>query len=150
MLRAKTGVKVRQPLSALELFKTEISGENKNILMEELNVKEVKTVNAFSAGVVFEGEVGLNTLMTEELKQEGWLRELLRLIQGARQEAGLTPQDKIKLYLDLPETFAFLKTKSEEIIKETNSVSAEFMKQAVEFEKRAEIDGGKIWIGIKK
>ena len=158
MLRAKAGIKTRQPLSVLELLKTNISEEAKTILCDELNVKEVKTVEIFSEGMISQDNVdsagsprvALNTEITEELKQEGWQRELLRLAQEARQEAGLIPQDKIKLYLDLPESLAFLKTKSEEIVKETNSVSVEFVKQAVEFEKQAEVDGNQVWIGIKK
>ncbi len=150
MLRAKAGIKTRQPLSALELLKTEISEEGKKILMEELNVKRVKNTESFSQSIVSQDNVGLNTEITQELKQEGWLRELSRLVQEARQEAGLMPQDKIKLYFDLPEELAFLKAKTEEIMKETNSVLVEFTKQAVDFEKQAEIDDSRVWIGIKK
>ena len=69
-----------------------------------------------------ETKYGLDLRIDEPLKQKGILRELLRLIQGLRKEAGLMPSDKIKLYLELPQVLAFLKTKSEEIIKSTFSI----------------------------
>ncbi|MEW5805503.1 MAG: class I tRNA ligase family protein [Patescibacteria group bacterium] len=149
-LRAKAGIKVRQPLSALEILKTKISEEGKSILMEELNVKEVKNVEVFSSGIVSEENVGLNTQITEELKQEGWQRELLRLIQEARQQAGLMPQDQISLYLDLPPELGFIKDNVSKFQQEVGAVKLEFSRQPTDFEKQAEIESNQVWIGIKK
>lgn len=102
MLRAKAGIKVRQPLSALELLTasnaasgTELSEGVKQILCEELNVKEIKTVGKFSEGIVSQDNVGLDVVMTESLKREGENREISRGIQGVRQELGFMPQDKV-------------------------------------------------------
>jgi isoleucyl-tRNA synthetase len=44
-------------------------------------------------------EVMLDTRLTTELKQEGLGREVVRLVQDQRKEAGLEPEDRIVLYL---------------------------------------------------
>ncbi len=153
-LRAVNVGGVRQTLHAFsfpsESLFTELSEEGKEILKDELNVENV--VSSSQEGFVIDPETkyGLDLRIDEPLKQKGILRELLRLIQGLRKEAGLMPSDKIKLYLELPQVLAFLKTKSEEIMKETNSVSVEFTKEAVDFEKQSEVDDSQVWIGIKK
>ncbi|MFH1225761.1 MAG: DUF5915 domain-containing protein, partial [bacterium] len=55
------------------------------ILREELNVKEVLAGEADK----------LDTALTEELKQEGLFRELVRQINDLRKQNGLTIQDKV-------------------------------------------------------
>ena len=59
--------------------------------MDEVNVKEV----LFDGEK--EGDVWLDTYITTELKEEGNLRELVRYIQDARKNRGLTPSQTIKL-----------------------------------------------------
>ena len=43
--------------------------------------------------------VALDTHVTESLKQEGWIRDLLRKCQVLRKEAGLNVEDRIHLKL---------------------------------------------------
>jgi isoleucyl-tRNA synthetase len=42
----------------------------------------------------------LDLNITDELRQEGLMRELIRNIQQARKEAGLIVDDRIKLFID--------------------------------------------------
>lgn len=86
-LRAKEGIKVRQPLSLVEVPSLGKFVDFEDILSEELNVKEVHQGRDFR----------LDTVITEELKREGLVRELTRHIQNARKEAGLNVDDRIKL-----------------------------------------------------
>ncbi len=88
--RAKAGIKVRQPLSRLILSDRAIL-ENEDavsILKEEVNVKEV----VFEAG---ENSVSLDTTLTEDLKKEGVMREIVRTVQDERKDMGLNPDDKV-------------------------------------------------------
>ena len=93
-VRAKNSVKIRQTLQSISVQSNNISEEVKQwmepVLLEELNVKEVK----WSAGPV---ELDLN--ITSELKSEGLMREVIRNIQNSRKKAGLNVDDRINLYL---------------------------------------------------
>jgi isoleucyl-tRNA synthetase len=61
------------------------------LIREEVNVKDI----IFDASI--KEEVELDTEITEELKQEGMLRELTRAVQDARKKAGLTTEQKAVL-----------------------------------------------------
>jgi isoleucyl-tRNA synthetase len=82
-LRAKAGIKVRQPLASLTAPK--LSDALKAIVADEVNVKEIKEGN----------EVLLDLTLTAELKEEGDVRDLVRTIQDLRKKAGLNPSDRI-------------------------------------------------------
>jgi hypothetical protein len=61
------------------------------LIADELNVKNIEGVSGA------EIKVELDTEITEELKVEGALRELVRTVNNLRKEAGLTIKDRIKL-----------------------------------------------------
>lgn len=92
-IRAKAGVKIRQPLSTISIPRA--SGEADNwfapILAEEINVKNV---------VWGAPELALDLGITPELKYEGLAREVIRAVQGARKQAGLNVDDRIELKLE--------------------------------------------------
>lgn len=80
-------IKVRQPLASLTYSGEQLDGFYENIIAEEVNVKEVK-----------HGEqIKLDKVLTDELKEEGFVRELIRFIQSARKKAGLNVDDRINL-----------------------------------------------------
>ncbi|MBN1779020.1 MAG: isoleucine--tRNA ligase [Candidatus Buchananbacteria bacterium] len=86
--RAQVGIKIRQPLRSytIQLAK-DVSPEIKNIILDELNVKELLV-----------GEEKLDTKIDHDLELEGILRESIRQINQLRKEAGLTIQDRIIIY----------------------------------------------------
>ena len=88
-LRAKAGIKIRQPLASVTVPTISESVDAEAILMEELNVKSVENGQ----------EVGINLNITTELKEEGLSREIIRVVQNARKKAGLNVDDRIKLNL---------------------------------------------------
>jgi isoleucyl-tRNA synthetase len=86
-VRAKERIKVRQPLAKLEI---PVMGEHVDfveILSEELNVKEIALGKEFA----------IDLEISEALKKEGLVRELIRHIQNARKDAGLNIDDRISL-----------------------------------------------------
>ncbi len=91
--RTAKALKVRQPLARLKVKREDLREEAGllELIKDEVNVKEI----------VFDGtmdtDVLLDTVLTEELKQEGYLREIVRAVQDMRKQAGLTPQDTIVL-----------------------------------------------------
>ncbi|HPI67379.1 MAG TPA: class I tRNA ligase family protein [bacterium] len=93
--RAEAGIKVRQPLNKFKIQnpKLKIKEEYLNLIRDEINVKEIGQEEG-------QGElaVELDTEITEELKEEGILRELVRTINNLRKESGLTIADRIKIY----------------------------------------------------
>ncbi|MFH0988285.1 MAG: isoleucine--tRNA ligase, partial [Parcubacteria group bacterium] len=89
--RDEAKIKVRQPLASLKYGGKSLDAELESIVAEELNVKAV----TFDKNVV--DAVELDLVLTDELEQEGLLRELVRTINGLRRENGFTIADRVKL-----------------------------------------------------
>lgn len=95
--------------------------------------------------------VVLDLTITPELEAEGRARDLVRMIQQARKDAGLNVADRISLALDVPADFkAALAAHSDYIAAQTlaNSVSEGSAK--AEQQLRQELDGEQFIIGISK
>ncbi|OHA60248.1 MAG: hypothetical protein A2589_03740 [Candidatus Vogelbacteria bacterium RIFOXYD1_FULL_46_19] len=91
-LRARFGIKVRQPLRLLQV---KIAAPEDfladEIIKDEINVKRIEWKSDI------EEDVQLDIEITPELREEGEAREFIRSIQGLRKKMGLTLEDRITL-----------------------------------------------------
>ncbi len=141
--RDVAGVKVRQTLNELRITNYELSDEYKNLVMDELNVKNV--ISNKGKGEI---KVELDTVLTEDLKLEGLKREIVRTVNNLRKQAGLTIKDKIVLSWQsdsqlVKNVFAQM---GEELKKDT--LSEEIVEGGEENE--VKINGEAVKLGIKK
>jgi len=150
-LRAEKGIKVRQPLGELQITNYELREEIANIIAEEINVKKIIIAKKLPSGNdwAINGKIALNTKITPELKTEGAVREVIRAINALRKEAGLTPNDKITLYLD-PSLEKIFSNFQEEIIKGTVSEKIIFENKELKHTSEVKLDDKNIWIGIER
>ncbi len=90
-LRAEQGIKVRQPLNKLTIY-YQLEDGLKQIIADELNVKNVEAVKGDEAD---KNKVVLDTVLTDELKKEGLLREVVRTINQIRKDQKMTIADRV-------------------------------------------------------
>ncbi|MBD3363385.1 class I tRNA ligase family protein [Candidatus Dojkabacteria bacterium] len=112
-LRVENGLKVRQPLAKIEVSvdreveeEREIQTWMKKIIKKELNVKEVVEIlradeqlkgNNFVSATDQKAKIKItmDLNLTEELKEEGLYREIVRNIQSHRKKQGLKFGEKV-------------------------------------------------------
>ncbi len=111
--RSKANIKVRQPLNRLEVRSMNLEVGYKELIRDEVNVKEViENKN-------LESEVLLDTNISPELEEEGKVRDIIRAIQEMRKEKNLKPTDKMNYEIPEEDRILFEKHKVE-IEKATN------------------------------
>ena len=101
-------IKIRQPLSYASYTGERLDSYYEQIMTDELNVKRINWVEKlddYRIGGVVTGEdkpatwLELNKELTPELQSEGLSREVIRVVQKARKDAGLNVDDRIHLML---------------------------------------------------
>ena len=140
--RAEAGIKVRQPLASLQISnpKSQIPNDLQELIKDEVNVKEV----------VFGKELKLDTVITTELKEEGFVREIVRNIQEMRKDLGLHPRDRIRVHFSSGKEVDIVLEKWKKFIM-AEAGAADFAiggKKIFKAERDLEIDGNQIWVGV--
>lgn len=136
--RARASVKVRQPLHSATV--PALSDELKEVVKEELNVKEVK----------FGDEISLDFEITPDLKQEGLMREVVRVVQAGRKNAGLNVDDRIKLYLktEAKELLEAIKKFEQEIA--TEVLASEWSDTSLSYSEEVGVEGQELTVSLEK
>ncbi len=127
-------IKVRQPLASLTYGGEKLDEFYEQIIAEEVNVKKVT-----------HGEkLALDKKLTDELREEGFVRELIRFVQSARKKAGLNVDDRIRLSVscDVPE--AHIETLKNE------TLALKLTKDNYAYDEIVKIDGNNITISLEK
>ena len=142
-LRAKNGMKIRQPLASVKVPKNADTFDFTPILMEELNVKAVE----------YGGEkVDFDFELTPELRAEGLMREIIRHIQDTRKKAGLNVDDRIELNFtsENAEVLDAFKKFEQEISKEVLATKVEISEDELDFTQTVKVEGSEAKISLKK
>lgn len=140
-LRAAAKLKIRQPLASVTIPTKGEFVNFEDVLIDELNVK----------AVIVGGELALDLELTDELRSEGLMREIVRQVQSARKEAGLNVDDRIQLSL----------TSDDETLQNAYGVHVKVIKDetlAVElsdnteyaFSKTVTVDGASLVVSLQK
>ncbi len=141
-VRAKSGLKVRQPLAGITIPSSGETMSFDDILCEELNVKMVNVGS----------ELALDMEVTPELRREGLMREIVRHVQIARKSAGLQVDDRIRLALhsDDEDVMSAINAHSETIEEETlaNTIGTEG--SAMTYHAEVKVEGSDLSIGLEK
>jgi isoleucyl-tRNA synthetase len=157
-LRATANLKVRQPLASLEIT-ANLSQAYLDLLADELNVEQVKTVTEVSTASgwlqqeVNNLKISLDSNLSDDLKDKGILRELIRSINALRKESGLQPSDRpTETYQTNSETLLRVIAKYKtELIKNTSAADliAITDSESLTQKQSCEINGEQIILGLK-
>lgn len=139
-LRAKAGLKVRQPLASVTVPKLGSAFDWEPILLDELNVKAVNVG----------GEISIDETVTPELKREGLMREVVRFVQNARKDAGLNVDDRIALWLEAQyEDLRLAIDEHLETIK-AETLASSYSEVQQGYETIVKVDGNELKVSLKK
>jgi len=127
--RERVGIKIRQPLGKLTCKLLPTDEALRDIIADEVNVKDVvEDANQHE-------DVVLDIELTHELKEEGMLREWVRSIQGWRKEQGLSMADRPGLLITTADA-DFIRKHREALMEMTGLLSLETKEgEAVMFER---------------
>ncbi|MDR6551826.1 isoleucine--tRNA ligase [Paenibacillus qinlingensis] len=94
-----------------------IDGEKLHILLDDLLV-EKQANDGYASATGYRMTVALNTIMTEELEQEGIVREVIRIVQDYRKKLELPIEKHVNLILDVDEKLKAALLRFEHVLKE--------------------------------
>jgi len=159
-IRAKNQIKVRQPLANVTVSnsaESKITDELIDVIKEELNVKQMtfssldyaednSSMDTFAKEFV----VQLDTKITDELKAEGMVRDVIRQVQSERKKADFEVDDHVELTLwtDDKELQNAIKAHAELIQQETLATTLLSTKPSNQIE--CKIAGKELLIAVKK
>jgi isoleucyl-tRNA synthetase len=139
----------------LALRPIELLGPNGTIILEQadLIIGSSAVEEGWAGGDISGTQVVIDCRITDELKQEGFAREVVRHVQSARKDAGLEMDDRIVLYLgtESPEFGAAIKVHEAYIGAET--LTAQWAAQPLDgaaHQAKVKVDGQPLMIELRK
>lgn len=128
-------IKVRQPLNEYTYSGEALGEYYEKIIADEVNVKRV----------ILGDETKLDKTLTQELLEEGFIRELIRFVQAARKKAGLEVDDRIKLSIDTEIDPRWQETLKNEVLAIELSQNDNY-----QYDEVAKINGQNVTISLEK
>ncbi len=158
--RARSGVKLRQPLSELRVRCAGIKDQEAffAILREEVNVKKVTAVDPIEPLDGWEVEsfgacaIALCTKLDGLLKDEGTVREFIRQLNAFRKAAAFTVRDRARIEVAAdPSLRAVFLHHREEVLRGAIASDLVFVEHpTLSAKKTFSIDGATVEVGLEK
>ena len=127
----------------------DFDGEKVELTKDDLLI-EIAQTEGFESGNDGDITVVLDTNLTPELVEEGFMREIISKIQTMRKEAGFEVMDKITVYSDGNDKIAELISKNEDTVK-NDVLATEIVTGKIEgYSKEWNINGENVTFGVKK
>ena len=122
-------------------------GEGEYDITEELIDVRISAKEGFVVGMENNVFTILDTTLTPELIEQGYVREIISKIQQLRKQANFEMMDQIRIYVDADEEIkAVIEANKEFIMDETIAKAVEDKKDIAEFD----INGHKTGIAVEK
>ena len=122
----------------------EVTLDKDDLLIETAQVEGFQTESDFGITVV------LDTRLTDELIEEGFVREIISKIQTMRKDSGFEVMDNINIYVDGNEKIAAIMERNAEEIKGDVLALAINFGSKTENSKEWNINGEKVSLGVEK
>jgi isoleucyl-tRNA synthetase len=143
------GTEAMNTLKADGALKFDVNGEEVSLTEEDLLIEVAQ-----SDDFVTEGDntvtVVIDTKLTPELIEEGFVREIISKVQTMRKEAGFEVMDRITLYMDNNDKLAGIVAANDDKIKTAVLAEHIVLGQMAGFTKEWDINGEDVIIGVAK
>ncbi|MCX6737839.1 MAG: class I tRNA ligase family protein [Candidatus Parcubacteria bacterium] len=151
-IRSDEGIKVRQPLKNLKIKSPKLKLEKDllELIQDELNVRRVEIEDSAIQSGNWELEYDFE--IDGELKDEGLMRDIMRLIQDMRKTAGCKPEDKITVFYSTSGDLAgLISRKKQEFLFQVGAEDIISSKEnkGLKIESTSQVDGQELWLGLK-
>ncbi|MCI6020780.1 MAG: isoleucine--tRNA ligase [Clostridia bacterium] len=138
-----------EQLNNLGYLKLNVAGQEIDLEKDDLLIDMAQT-EGYVADSYAQITVVLETTLTPELIEEGFVREIISKVQQMRKEAGFEVMDKIAVYLEDNDKLEGIVRKNEDLIKSevlANEVGYDSVKG---FTKEWNINGESVTMGVEK
>ena len=143
------GNKAMDELETTGAIKFEVNGETISLEKEDLLI-EAAQVEGFASESDFGITVVLDTRLSDELIEEGFVREIISKLQTMRKDSGFEVMDNIHVYACGNEKIAaIMERNAEEIKGDVLALSISFDKNC-DNSKEWNINGEKVYLGVEK
>ena len=138
-----------EQLNNLGYLKLNVAGQEIDLGKDDLLIDMAQT-EGYVADSYAQITVVLETTLTPELVEEGFVREIISKVQQMRKEAGFEVMDKIAVYLEGNDKLEEIVRKNEELIKSEVLADEVGYDSVKGFTKEWNINGESVTMGVEK
>ena len=138
-----------EQLNNLGYLKLNVAGQEIDLEKDDLLIDMAQT-EGYVADSYAQITVVLETTLTPELVEEGFVREIISKVQQMRKEAGFEVMDKIAVYLEGNDKLEEIVRKNEELIKSEVLADEVGYDSVKGFIKEWNINGESVTMGVEK